>query len=235
MLSRLDTILSSMGYIDDNAQYEYLVDEANDKGLSDQFTVAPKTFARWKDKLSSHQPVSKNKGMRSSWNFLSTLLGELESGATSKMEELTEVVKDIGTDDAQDSEALVDSAIIQTVVQEGVRPEENTGDMYLELNRWRKEWGIIAKPEESFVPKRIKKMIDTFCLKCVEDVEFGNEWARCSGEGMPVIQISDAEASGCTYSGHPIIEYTDSRKFIGYNTSKVRRQVGITDTVDPLC
>ena len=216
-LSRLDTLLSSMGYIDDNAQYGYLIDEAIEKGLMDQFTISLKTFGRWKDKLRSNKPVSKNKGTRSSWNFLSTLIKELESGATSKVEQLTEVGADVdtdvGTDVAQDSETLVDSAIIQTVVEEGVRPEENTGDMYLGLNHWRKEWGILEKPEESFVPKRIKKMIDTFCQKCIEDVEFGSEW----GEGMPVIKLSDVEAAGCSYSGHPIIEYTDCRKFIGNN------------------
>ena len=77
---------------------------------------------------------------------------------------------------------------------------------------------MLLKPEEVFLPQRLKDVIDTFCVKCVDDAEFGNSWACESGNGLPVIRFTKRELQGeKEYPGHPIVQCMDQRKFIGKN------------------
>lgn len=215
ILSRLDTALSALGYQDDKVQYAYLKTEAEEKGLDNQFTISVKTFGRWKDTLRANQSLPKHSGTKSSWRFMKSALNDLEEEDSSVDRKVTDSKKESAEENI---DIPIDTSLVESVIQEGVRTEEDTGDMFSELEKWRKEWSLLINPEELYLPRRIKVMIDTFCQKCITDKEFGSEWACVDSEHMPVIRLSEKELAGsAVYQGHPMVECVDSRKYLGVN------------------
>eukprot|EP00956_Cyclotella_meneghiniana_P021463 scaffold39177_cov38-Cyclotella_meneghiniana.AAC.3 len=171
------------------------------------------------------QKIKKHSGTTSAWKFLKILVlsdlvvdedegsdKKLLSSGIQKTKEQDEVKERSCT-----QEPVVEGSTLESVVQEGSRPEEITDEMVTSLQFWRDKWGILDNPEEFFIPKRVKKMIEKFCVRCLENnKEFGNEWAQFDGEHMPKIILTEKESAGVSkYEGHPLIETKDGRKLLG--------------------
>eukprot|EP00956_Cyclotella_meneghiniana_P015465 scaffold23749_cov72-Cyclotella_meneghiniana.AAC.2 len=59
-------------------------------------------------------------------------------------------------------------------------------------------------------------MVEKYCVRCLENKDFGNEWAQCDGEHMPKIILTEKESAGVSkYEGHPLVEVKDGRKLLG--------------------
>ena len=112
---------------------------AVEKGLVDRFTISRTTFRRGKAKLRGNQSLPKHSGTKLPWKFVKSAVSDLEEEDQSV--EQKEARDGVGEEQSlkEDIDQPIDASLVESVVKKGVRPEENNGEMFSEMDKWRKE------------------------------------------------------------------------------------------------
>lgn len=210
MLITLDKTLSAIGYRESKDQYDFLMKEGAQLGFEGAFFVHIKTYSRWRVRILAGKDITRNSSNAHAWELISKVLSKLDGSPAEPVQQVVATIRESRISAGSDSD----------VVWVDDKSFNSAGDLFSGLEHLRRKWGLLLEPENVYIPRRLKDMVDEFCVKCIENAEFANSWACEGSKDVPNIQFTASEIQGEEmYSGHRLVECKNSRKFIGNNIS----------------